>query len=64
MNSIQSYPRGAREAPPVTQVPESEPAGRPGLLLGPSGFAGNQVAGKLDLLGGEEGDRLVRPRGR
>ena len=27
MPSIQSYPRGAREAPPVTRVPESEPAG-------------------------------------
>jgi hypothetical protein len=25
--SIQSYPRGAREAPPVTRVPESGPAG-------------------------------------
>ena len=26
MPSIQSYPRGAREAPPVTRVPESKPA--------------------------------------
>jgi hypothetical protein len=30
MPSIQSYPRGAREAPPVTRVPESEPAGDSG----------------------------------
>jgi hypothetical protein len=27
VHSIQSYPRGARKAPPVTRVPESEPAG-------------------------------------
>ena len=26
MPSIQSYPRGARETPPVTRVPESKPA--------------------------------------
>ena len=40
MPSIQSYPRGAREAPPVTRVPESGPTGdcgEPAVLKSPVG---------------------------
>ena len=40
MPSIQSYPRGAPEAPPLTRVPESGPAGdcgEPAALKSPGG---------------------------